>query len=85
MSVRECPFADGSEGAVADGSGLNDLILPYLTHLTRDLRPLSVHLLIAEASDQVIVHHSDGLHEGIANRGADELEVAAEEIFAETV
>ena len=51
------------------------------TTLSRD----ELHVLIAKASDQVIVHHADGLHEGVADRGADELEAAAEEIFAHSV
>src|ERR1700731_176485 len=42
-------------------------------------------LRITEAVGEVVVHHSDGLHEGVANRGADERESALLQIFAHGV
>jgi hypothetical protein len=39
-------------------------------------------LIIPEAADQMVVDHADGLHEGVANRGADELEAVVFQRFA---
>ena len=44
-----------------------------------------VELGIAETSGQVVVHHAYGLHEGVANRGADEGEPAFLQVFAHGV
>src|SRR5262245_43401183 len=40
---------------------------------------------ISEARDPMVVHHSHGLHEGVANGGTDEIEAPLFEIFAEPV
>src|SRR4051794_2682114 len=40
---------------------------------------------IAEAVHRVVVHHADRLHEGVANRRADEGEPAALEILAHRI
>lgn len=40
---------------------------------------------VARAVDEVIVDHSSGLHVGIHDGGADELEAALAEVFAEGV
>ena len=37
---------------------------------------LTLHLTVAEAIDGVVVDHAGGLHEGVADGGADELEAA---------
>ena len=37
---------------------------------------------MAEALDEMIVDHANRLHEGVANRGADELEATPFQIFA---
>jgi hypothetical protein len=42
-------------------------------------------LAVAEAADQVIVHHADGLHVRVDDRRADEGEAALLEILAERV
>ena len=41
--------------------------------------------LVPEARHQVVVHHADGLHVGVHDRAADELEAALLEILAERV
>src|SRR5260370_38674733 len=45
----------------------------------------SAHLTVPEAVDAVVVHHADRLHEGVADGGADELEAALGEVFAQSV
>ncbi len=44
-----------------------------------------LELSVAEALDQVVVDHADGLHEGVADRGADELEAPTLQVFAHGV
>ena len=50
----------------------------------RDISKL-LKLTIAEAVDEMIVHHSDGLHVGVDDGRADEVESALLEVFAEGV
>src|SRR5436190_9580341 len=45
----------------------------------------SPKLAKAETIDCVIVDHADGLHEGVADGGADEFEAALEEVFAHRI
>src|SRR5260370_32073131 len=40
---------------------------------------------MTEAGDEVVIHHAHGLHEGIADRRADEFETAADKVFAHPV
>ena len=40
---------------------------------------------VARASDEMIIHHSRRLHEGVADRGANELEAALQEVAAHGV
>ena len=40
---------------------------------------------IAEATDDMIVHHSYGLHKGVADGRSNEVEAAALEIFAHRI
>jgi hypothetical protein len=40
---------------------------------------------VAEAIDGMVIHETDGLHEGIADRRSNELEVAAEQIATQRV
>jgi hypothetical protein len=42
----------------------------------------SGELLVAEAGGQMVVHHAYGLHEGVADGGADEGESALLQVFA---
>jgi hypothetical protein len=42
-------------------------------------------LFVAEAIDRVVVDHPDGLHEGVADCGADEFEATAQEILAQRI
>ena len=42
---------------------------------------LFLDLVVPEAGNEVVVDHSDGLHEGIANGGSYELEAAFLEFF----
>ena len=39
-------------------------------------------LLVAEADGQMVVYHAYGLHEGVADGGADERESALLQVFA---
>jgi hypothetical protein len=41
--------------------------------------------VIAEAADQMVINHSNGLHEGVTNRRADKLETATLQILAQHV
>jgi hypothetical protein len=41
--------------------------------------------VVAEAVARVVVDEADGLHEGVANRRADEAEAAALQVFADRV
>ena len=45
----------------------------------------SAALGVAEAMDEVVVDHADGLHEGVADRRADEFEAALFEVLAHGV
>ena len=40
---------------------------------------------VAKAIDGVVVEHADGLHQGITNRRANELESALEQVAAQRV
>ena len=50
----------------------------------RSLSPalFGTELIVAETANQMVVHHAHGLHEGIADRGADERESALLQVFA---
>src|SRR5579863_4473986 len=48
-------------------------------------RASSTNLRVAEAVHCVIVHHSDCLHEGVADGGTHELKTAARQVFAHRV
>src|SRR5712692_6541939 len=57
--------------------------LPRLGRNTKD--PWSGAQPVPEAVDGVVVHHADGLHEGVADGGAGELEAAPEQVAAQRV
>ena len=50
-----------------------------------EVHDCSLHLLVTEAVRRVVVDHADGLHEGVADGGADEAEATLLEVFAEGV
>jgi hypothetical protein len=52
---------------------------------TTDVRRPAQQIIVAEAFDQVIVDHPSGLHEGVANGGADKTEATLFEVLAHGV
>lgn len=40
---------------------------------------------IAEAADEIVINHSNGLHEGVTDRRADKLETATLQVIAQHV
>src|SRR3954465_12417876 len=72
------------------GTFISSTMMVMITAMTPSLKASSRPLLIscprfAKAGVKVIVDHADRLHEGIADRRADELEAALQEIFAKSV
>ena len=47
--------------------------------------PHFFYFLISKTIDDVIVDHADGLHEGVADSGADKVESAFFQIFTESI
>src|SRR2546425_8206242 len=45
----------------------------------------ALHLAVTEAGDEVVVHHADGLHEGVADGRSHEAEVSLGECRAHRV
>ena len=55
------------------------------SHATRPTSLQPRHGLVPKARHQVVVDHADGLHVGVDDRAADELEAALLEVFAQRV
>src|SRR5262249_60251114 len=56
---------------------------PRIARETLALR--ACELRVAEAVDRVVVYHANGLHEGVADGGADEAEATLVHVFAHDV
>ena len=64
----------------AEGAGDGEGPLFYFRCVSR-----SAHLIVAEAVGSVVVYQAGGLHQGVADGAANELEATAAELFAEGV
>ena len=73
--------APDANGAIAAG------VIDVLKNVSRrPIEPMRVlNFVIAETVGDVIIHQPDGLHESIANGGADKLEAALLQILAHRV
>jgi len=68
---------------------VQEKIVSYISHLVNGFivfcRDTSAAFSISKAMDQMLIDHSDRLHEGVADCRADEFEAAFLEVFAHSV
>ena len=87
MKVAKSSRARRADGTARDVGYLNDTGIAGNAFYgdAHTIKRSSLQFPIAETRYEVIVHQSDGLHEGITNRRADEGEAALGEILAHRI